>query len=93
MDRSTYLNQALQSMAQAPQQGAPGMPDLAAMQSAAQERQAWEAANPGQSHAKHKLGQMMAGVTGAPSAAFGALGQLPSHALGGLLGLGAKKVL
>lgn len=92
MDRSQYLTQALQNMGQQPAASPMPGPNIGAMAAAADERKAWEAANPGKSHAKHKLGQMMAGVTGAPSAAFGAIGQLPGAALGGLMGLGAKKV-
>jgi hypothetical protein len=87
-----YVNQALQSMAQAPQAQAAQGPSLGAMAASAEERKAWEAANPGKSHASHKLAGLLAGLGGPESAAMGLLGQLPSAGLGGLLGLGAKKV-
>lgn len=92
MERSAYLSQALQSMAQAPQTAPPQGPNLGAMAASADERKAWEAANPGKSHADHKLAGLLAGLGGPESAAFGLLGQFPGAGLGGLLGLGAKKV-
>lgn len=90
MDRSPYLAQLLaaQPVEQATFEG----PDLASMAQAAKTRQAWEAANPGGSYAKHQMGELMAGVKAAPGkiakapgAAFGALGQMPEAAFG-LLG-------
>jgi len=81
MDRSQYLIQALQNMGQAPAAPQQAAPDLTAMASAAQDRQAWEQANPGQSHAKHKLGLLMSGLQNAP----GGLLAAPGNAVGGLL--------
>lgn len=68
-DRSPYLVQALQSMQQgAPQAQAPQGPSLQQMQDIAQKRQAWEAANPGQSYMAHGFKQMGQNIMGAPGA-------------------------
>ena len=67
MDRSPYLAQALQGMAQAPAQPQMAAPDLAGMARAADARKAWETANPGQNYARRRLGEMVAGVKAAPA--------------------------
>lgn len=84
MERSPYLAQALQGMAQPAPQAQPA-PDLAQMAGAARQRQAWEAANPGQNYARHQLGALMAGVKAAPGNVMSA----PAN-LAGLLGLGRR---
>ena len=84
MERSPYLAQALQVMQAAPQQTPQG-PDLGAMMQQAKVRQAWEAANPGQSYAGHNLGQMAQNIQGVP----GQLAQVPGN-LQGLFSLGGR---
>lgn len=86
MERSPYLAQALQAMS-APPPASPAGPDLAAMQRMAQQRGAWEAANPGQNYLKHQIGQIGQGVMQAPGRIMAAPGNV-GRALGGLFGLG-----
>ena len=79
-DRSQYLAQALQAM-QAPTPDAqPTGPSLQQMQQVAQQRQAWEAANPGQSYMAHGFQQMGANIAQAPQNLMAA----PGQAMGGL---------
>lgn len=86
MDRSAILAQALQSMGQQPAIQAPPPPDLAAIQRAGQAKQAWEAANPGQSYMGHNLQQMGQNVMDAP----GKLMAAPGNAMGGLADLAKR---
>jgi hypothetical protein len=85
MDRSAYLAQLLQASPQA-QQGpsAPGM-DLAAMAGAAQQRKAWEAANPGGNYFGRNLAQAGRNVMAAPGNVMANIQALP-----GLFSLGRK---
>lgn len=90
MDRSQYLVQALQQLQGAPTAQAPQGMSLQQMQDVAQKRQAWEAANPGQSYMGHGLQQMGQNIMGAPGAMMqGArnLGAIPGQAAGGLQNL------
>ena len=83
MERSPYLQQAMQVMQAAPQQQQG--PDLGAMMQQAKARQAWEVANPGQSYMRHNLGQMAQNIRGVP----GQLAQVPGN-LQGLFSLGGR---
>lgn len=65
-DQSQYLAQALQSMGQQPQAPTYQGPNLQQMQAIAQKKQAWEAANPGQSYMGHGLEQMGQNLMNAP---------------------------
>lgn len=78
-DRNPYLVQALQQMQQgAPQAQQPQGMSLQQMQDIAQKRQAWEAANPGQSYMGHGLQQMGQNIMGAPGAIAAAPGNAAS---------------
>lgn len=83
MDRSQYLAQALQAMGSAPPSASAPAMDLGAMKASADQRRAWEAANPGKSHLKHSIGQAGGALAGAPGAALSNLSSL--------LGMGARK--
>lgn len=65
-DQSPYLVQALQQMGQQPQGLTYQGPNLQQMQAIAQKKQAWEAANPGQSYMGHGLEQMGQNLMNAP---------------------------
>lgn len=79
-DRSPYLVQALQQMQQgAPQPQTSQGPSLQQMQDVVQKRQAWEAANPGQSYMQHGLQEMGQNIMGAP----GAIAAAPGNAASG----------
>jgi hypothetical protein len=82
MGRSQYLAQALAGMQPPPPQPTPGV-DLGSMKGAAEQRKAWEAANPGQNFARQRLGEIVANVQGVP----GRIAQVPSQ-LAGLFSLG-----
>lgn len=88
MSESQYLAQALQQMSAQPAQPAsPQGPSLAGMQKMAQDRAAWEAANPGQSYMAHGIGQMGQNIMGAPGRVLDSiqgLGQIPGQAMSGL---------
>jgi len=90
-DQSRYLAMALQQIGAQPAQGvAPQGPNVAGLQRMAQDRQAWEAANPGQSYMAHgiaQMGQNLANAPGRVADAFGSLGQVPGQALSGLQAL------
>lgn len=87
-DTSQYLAQALQQMQGQPATGSqPQGPSLQQMQQMAQQKQAWEAANPGQSYAAHGLQQMGQNLAGAPGRVMDGvqgLAQLPGQAMSGL---------
>lgn len=92
--QSQYLAQAIQQMqGQAP--AAPTSPamSLGDMQKMAQQKQAWEAANPGQSYMAHGLSQMGQNLMGAPGRigdAVSGLAQLPGQAVSGLQALAQR---
>lgn len=65
-DQSQYLAQALAAMQAQPQVSTGQPPNLVAMQHQAQQKQAWEAANPGQSYMGHNLSQMGQTAMGGP---------------------------
>lgn len=94
MAQSQYLAQALQSMgapAGSPQ-GTPQM-SLQQMQQIAQQKQAWEAANPGQSYMGHGLQQMGQNLMNAPGNVMGAiqnLGQVPGQVANGFQSLAQR---
>lgn len=95
MSQSQYLAQAIQSMSQPQGQPSTGGPSMSPQQmmQMQQQRQAWEAANPGQSYFAHGLGQMGQNLMGAPGRvadAFGSLGQLPGQAVNGLQALAQR---
>lgn len=77
MQQSKYLAQALQAMGAGPAAQSPSI-DLASMQKAAQEREQWATANPGQSYMMHNLGQAGDALMQAPGAAMQGLSRLGS---------------
>lgn len=77
MQQSKYLAQALQAMGAGPAAQSPSI-DLAGIQKAAQEREQWANANPGQSYMKHNLGQAGDALMQAPGAAVQGLARLGS---------------
>lgn len=91
MSESQYLAQAIQGM-QAPPAAAPAQPgmSLAQMQQMAQHKQAWEAANPGQSYAAHGIDQMGQNLMGAPGRVADAIGAVPGTAMSGLQALAQR---
>lgn len=79
MDRSQYLARAIEAM----QQGAPAesaQPSFSPQQmaEAVKARKAWESANPGQSYAKHRWGEMGDNLRGAPGRMAESFGNLAS---------------
>lgn len=93
-NQSQYLAQAIQSM-QAQPSAAPAQPgmSLQQMQQMGQQKQAWEAANPGQSYMAHGIDQMGQNIMGAPgrvAGAIGNLGQVPGQAMSGLQALAQR---
>lgn len=87
MDQSPYLVQALQQMQQS-QPAAPQGPSLSPQQMAqvVKQKQAWEAANPGQSYIAHGFQQMGQNIMGAPQNVMSGLGRLAQT----LPGMGPK---
>ena len=95
MDRSPYVTMALQALQQQPTAPQTPGPDISAMAGALKERRAWEAANPGQSYGKMRMGQIGQNIRNlpktlamAPVNAAQSIAQLPGEAMGGLMSLG-----
>lgn len=87
---SQYLIQALQQGGQQPQGSTYQGPNLQQMQGMMQQKQAWEAQNPGQSYMGHGLQQLGQNLMNAPGKLVqGAqnLAGLPGQAMGGLQNL------
>lgn len=91
MDQSQYLVQALQNMAQQPQQAAPQGPSPQQMAQAVQQRKAWEAANPGQSYMGHSVQQIGQNIGNIPQNLANAgqnIAGMPGDAMNALRRLG-----